>query len=215
LNLATSDRNSSLKKVFLEAVIVAVAGAALAFAANAISPRGLSLSRNYFPSDQATPLQIHRTKPITSTTNGPSEPELIAAHFKEKGLQLVDSDKALQLFHDPRIHEGSIIFIDVHSERDYQEKHIPGAYQFDYYHPEATIGAVLAACQTAGQIVIYCNGGNCEDSELTAIMLRDEAHIPGEKLFIYSGGITEWTQKGFPLETGARNSGKLLNQAQK
>ena len=45
-----------MKKLLLEAVLVAMTGAVLAFAANALSPRGLQLSRNYFPrADVAAP----------------------------------------------------------------------------------------------------------------------------------------------------------------
>ncbi|HWH72296.1 MAG TPA: rhodanese-like domain-containing protein, partial [Candidatus Sulfotelmatobacter sp.] len=57
-------------------------------------------------------------------------------------------------------------------------------------------------------IVVYCNGGNCEDSELAATMLRD-AGIPKDKLLVYGGGMTEWTTNGLPVELGQRKSGNL------
>ena len=40
---------TAVGRVLLEAALVAVVGAAFAFAANRISPRGLALARNYFP----------------------------------------------------------------------------------------------------------------------------------------------------------------------
>jgi hypothetical protein len=33
--------------------------------------------------------------------------------------------------------------------------------------------------------------------------------IPNRKLFIYGGGITDWSTNHQPVETGARNSGNL------
>jgi rhodanese-related sulfurtransferase len=58
------------------------------------------------------------------------------------------------------------------------------------------------------KVVVYCNGGECEDSEFAAIMLRD-AGVPREALFIYAGGITEWKAQRLPMEAGARRSGEL------
>jgi len=67
---------------------------------------------------------------------------------------------------------------------------------------------VLPVCQAAEQIVVYCNGGDCDDSESAAILLRDVG-IANRKLFIYTGGIPEWTTNGLPVEIGGRNSGNL------
>ena len=55
---------------------------------------------------------------------------------------------------------------------------------------------------------MYCHGGDCEDSEFAAIMLKDNG-IAKEKLFVYGGGITEWTDHGLPVEIGSHNSGRL------
>jgi 3-mercaptopyruvate sulfurtransferase SseA len=70
---------------------------------------------------------------------------------------------------------------------------------------------VLQVCLTAQQIVFYCNGGDCDDSEHAAIYLRDSIHIPKEKVFVYGGGMNEWTTNGLPIELGSRNSGQFTN----
>jgi rhodanese-related sulfurtransferase len=57
--------------------------------------------------------------------------------------------------------------------------------------------------------VVYCNGGNCEDSELTAALLADANIVPREKLWVYGGGITEWATNGWPVELGERKSGRM------
>ena len=69
-------------------------------------------------------------------------------------------------------------------------------------------GDVLPVCQKAEQIVVYCNGGDCDDSETAALLLRDVG-IPNQKLFVYGGGMAEWITNSLPVETGARNSGNL------
>ena len=122
----------------------------------------------------------------------------------------MDGSQAAQLFQDPRFKQGSIVFIDARDEQHYQEGHIPGAYEFDPYRPEKYFAAVLPVCKAAEQIVVYCNGGDCDDSESAALLLRDVG-IANQKLFVYGGGITEWTTNGLPVETGERNSGNLRN----
>ena len=102
------------------------------------------------------------------------------------------------------------MFIDARNDEHYQEGHIPGAYQFDHYRAAQYFATVLPVCQAADQVVVYCTGGHCEDSEFAALFLRD-AGIPAAKLLVYGGGITEWTANGLPIEVGARKSGQLRN----
>ena len=208
-----STRRFLAGKVLGEAILVAVVGALVALAANRISPRGLSLARDYFPEAKAAPLPARATTNASAgsaATNeaAPSEAESAVARLKAKGLQVVDFDEVKKLLHDPGYQTGSIIFIDAREE-EYQAGHIPGAYHLDYYHPDKYLLAVLPACQNANQIVVYCSGGDCQDSEMTALMLRDGG-VPNGKLFVYSGGMTEWDEKKEPIETGERNSGQML-----
>ena len=67
---------------------------------------------------------------------------------------------------------------------------------------------ILPLSQTAEVIVIYCKGGDCEDSELAAVMLG-QAGVPRERIFIYPGGFAEWSAQGLPLELEGRLSGVL------
>lgn len=200
--------------VLLEGVIVALAGALFGFAANAVSPRGLALSRNYFPrATHSSVPAVPATQPksLAGATNVamPSQAELLAARLKAKGLQLVESNQVVQLFHDPRYEQELVVFVDARNDQSYQEGHIPGAYQLDHYHLENYLASVLPACQSAERIVVYCMGGDCEDSEFTAITLQDVG-IPKERLSVYGGGMTEWATNGLPVEIGGRRSGNLL-----
>src|SRR5438046_1536232 len=201
-----------MKKVLIEALVVAAAGAAFAFGANALSPLGLKLTSNYFPGDNhrpKAPMTAAAGKQTSDATPSAQAGDPVAAHLRERGLQVTKGSEASTLFRDPRTEQGLIIFIDARDDHHYQEGHIPGAYQFDHYHPEKHLAEVLPACQAAQQIIVYCNGGECEDSEFAAIKLRDEIGIPKERLFVYTGGIKEWEQMRLPVETGSRKSGKL------
>src|SRR5437762_6416107 len=198
-----------LKRVLLEVLILAAAGLVLALAANLISPRGLSLSRNYFPRTTETTSGAGSTTvgtaPATNTA-AHTALEVVAARLKEKGLQPIDGREAIQLFRDPQYEQELIVFVDARDDRHYREGHIPGAYQFDRYYPEKHLPTVLPACLNAAKIVVYCTGGNCEDSEFAALALK-ESGVPQERLFVYAGGMSEWAANGLPVELAGRKSG--------
>lgn len=203
----------NIRAVLLEAVALAAAGFLLALAANALSPRGLRLGRNYFPGGGIVPPPPATNTNVATpgtTTNVPNATAAALARLAQRGLQAVSSNEVTVLFRDPRREQGLVLFVDARADSPYQAGHIPGAWQFDHYRAEQFLPAVLPACLTAQQIVIYCNGGACEDSEFAAITLRD-AGVPAANLFVYVGGITEWRSTGLPVETGARLSGQWLN----
>ena len=192
---------------------MAVIGVTLAFVANGLSPRRLELARNYFPGTKLpspTPgARTNVTGAAVANTNSPLE--LLSARLREHGLQLADSNQVAQFFHDPRREQDGVVFIDARNDEHYRAGHIPGAYLFDRFYPQNYLASVVPVCLTAQQIVFYCNGGDCDDSEHAAIMLRDSIGIPKEKLFLYGGGMTEWITNGLPIELGLRNSGQLTN----
>jgi rhodanese-related sulfurtransferase len=203
-----------VKRILHEGALVAVIGATLAFAANALSPGRFQLTTNYFPGARITsPTSVvaatNATGAASANTNSPLES--LSARLRADGLQLADSNQVIQFFHDPRREQDEVIFIDARDEEQYRAGHIPGAYHFDRFYPEDYLTNVLQVCLTAQQIMFYCNGGDCDASENAAIMLRDSIGIPKEKLFVYGGGITEWVTNGLPVELGPRNSGQLTN----
>jgi rhodanese-related sulfurtransferase len=204
---------SPFASILAEAAAVVVAGVAIALAANQVSPSGLSLSRNYFPTGtnaaSSAPAPVRATPaPITTDTNEPSEEQQISDRLRDKGLQEIRRGEVVKLLHDPGYRAGQIIFVDARDEDHYQDGHIPGAYELNPYHPEKQLGPMLTVCQPAEKVVVYCTGGDCEDSDTAAIILRD-AGVPVKKIFVYGGGFGEWSDQHLPVETGDRNSGKI------
>ncbi|MCX6876849.1 MAG: rhodanese-like domain-containing protein [Verrucomicrobia bacterium] len=195
------------KRVLLEAGLVLACGGLVAVAANFLSPRGLSLTRDYFPG----PARIPAAGPVTNAPPVTDLAERTRDYFQARGLQVADQQQVAQLFSDPRREQELIVFVDARNEQHYAEGHVPGAYLFDHYRRDNYLPDLLPVCLTAQTIVIYCTGGNCEDSEFAAMTLRD-AGVTQEKLVIYPGGLGAWQTAGLPLETGPRNSGKLRNK---
>jgi rhodanese-related sulfurtransferase len=200
---------SEIRTIVVEAAIVVIAGLGIGLAANALSPRGLALSRNYFPGGTnraaAAPGPVQAV-PSPAGTNESSESAQLSERLRGKGLQELKLNQVKILFRDPRRQDGRIVFVDARNPDDYQEGHIPGAYELDPYHPDRELETVLPICQAADEVVVYCTGGDCEDSDTAAILLRDDG-VPGEKLFVYGGGFKAWEAAHLPVETGARNNG--------
>lgn len=190
--------------------MVVVVAAGFGFATNALSPKGLNLERDYFPKATNTVGSARQTPESVAvhpaSTNENSEVAEIDRRIKDKGLQPIDRAETEKLFHDPRYQQGLLVFIDARDDTHYTEGHVPGAYKLDRYHPEKDLPADLNPCDFAEQVVVYCTGGECEDAEYAALLLRD-AGVPIQKLFVYGGGFDEWATNHLPLEQGARGSG--------
>jgi rhodanese-related sulfurtransferase len=206
--------SSTVARVLGEALVVALAAGAFAFCANEVSPRGLTLTRNYFPggtNQTVAPLKISRAIASTSETNGPPVADDTDQRLKDKGLHPISRADTLAIFHDARYQQGLIVFVDARNKAEFEDGHIPGAYQLDPYHPDKQLPDVLTACQAADRVLVYCTGGDCEDADSMAILLR-ESGVPDSKLIVFGGGITDWRENHLPIEEGARNSGHLVVQ---
>src|SRR4051812_20311141 len=203
-----------VRSVLLETLLVAFLGLVFALAANALSPRGLRLSRNYFPTgeDRLKPALLTgltNSAPTAGNTNQGSPVDATLQRLQQHGLQTVSSNEVAELVQGASYDQGLSVLIDARDDSHYQAGHVPGAWQFDHYHAEQYLPAILPVCLNAQKVVVYCKGGACEDSEFAAIMLK-EAGVPASSLFVYAGGIGEWMPSGRLVETGVRRSGQLV-----
>ena len=147
---------------------------------------------------------------VGSSAEDAAAQQAVADRLAAKGLQPIFFDDVVATFNDPMRGYGLYVFIDARDDAHYREGHIPGALPFDYYHPDATLAEVTAALAAAMKVVIYCNGGDCEDSEFAALFLQGYVADPSS-MFVYTGGIAEWREQEMPTERGERDSGDLVN----
>jgi rhodanese-related sulfurtransferase len=217
---ASSVPDRSVPGVVFEGAVVASAGLALALLANQLSPRGIELTRDYFPerptaavepAPSETDLAPTEDSVATSVVDGSDDAgpeEALEKRLRERGLELARLAEVEAWFHDPAYELEVIIFVDARNRRLYQEGHVPAAYRFDHFYPQDTLAEVLPAALAAQWVIVYCTGGDCEDSEFAALFLRD-AGVPADRLRVYIGGLEEWREAGLPIELGARRSGVL------
>lgn len=207
------------RSVLGEAWLVAVAGLLFAMVANQLAPHGLNLTRNYFPTGGGTnQMQVRTILPaatnrVLMATVQPMTTNLALAlpppaQPNPAGQQMAVSNQVIAWFGDARRLTQRIVFVDARNEADYLAGHVPGAWLFNPYEPEKYFPAVMPVAQGAQIIVVYCHGGNCDDS-LTAATLLKEVGVRGEKIYVYGGGMGEWESLGQPLETGPQNSGQI------
>jgi rhodanese-related sulfurtransferase len=93
---------------------------------------------------------------------------------------------------------GTVI-VDARPEIFHRLGHIPKALplprdEFDTYY---TKQRRLLEADKARPMLIYCNGGSCEDSDLVATALR---RLGFDNIAIFRGGWHEWTENGLPEE---------------
>lgn len=211
------NRIGTIWRTICEALIVLAIGLGVALFANAVSPRGLSLTRNYFP-DVAAGSPGTRTSGVSETVApvaapavelaSPAGTSAVETRLRQRGLEAVELNEVQSWLSDPRFEMELVILIDARNHRQYLDGHLPGAYSFDHFRPEQSLEEVLPAALAAEEVIIYCSGGDCEDSEFAAIFLQD-AGVPGDRIRIYTGGLEEWREAGLPLETGRRGSGMV------
>ena len=205
-----------MMRTILQMLGVVLAGTTLGLCINASrGDRAFRIGRDHFAARRVSNPVTATTKPDLSPLSSPSatgeadQPATAADpwhHLEEMGYQPIGHEDVLGLFQSEAYQNEQVIFVDARADAAYQAGHIAGAYQFDHYRPEQYLDTVLPACQNATKIVVYCNGGECEDSMLAAGDLIEHGVDPSS-VFVYAGGVKAWRQDNLPFERGQRNSG--------
>jgi rhodanese-related sulfurtransferase len=132
------------------------------------------------------------------TALAPFEPDLAAAFPPHPDKAAVEiSPDSVEL-----LHRRKALFLDARRSSVYAQGHIPGARSFPVW--ESDIDARVKAFFEEGldqraPVVIYCSGGNCEDSH----MLAQKLYMVGfDNVLIYRDGFPDWQKRRHPVTTG-------------
>jgi rhodanese-related sulfurtransferase len=104
------------------------------------------------------------------------------------------------------LHEKHVLFLDARRTSVYEQGHIPGARTYSVWESDIDdkVQKLFAErSDTAAQnlpIVIYCSGGDCEDSHMLAQKLWG---IQFNNVYVYKDGFPDWQQHGATVHTGA------------
>jgi rhodanese-related sulfurtransferase len=202
----------AIRKTIFEVLVLGVTGVILGFSYNAVRATGsIKPGKNYFAkavgkpkSPKPTPHVEPDPKAVDSTEPGrkidPKQAQQEAEH-PDHPYQGIKFAEVVDALNDPATEMGLNVFVDARNPQLYAEGHIPGALRCDPYESGASIDAVLEVALAADKVIVYCGGGECEDS---IFMCRDlvDAGVEFDVIYLFAGGWTEWTDNGQPVEEG-------------
>ncbi|OAM87707.1 hypothetical protein AW736_20770 [Termitidicoccus mucosus] len=144
----------------------------------------VSLGVNQF---RGAPMSVLGGKTHVDKDHGKNEgmPE----NWKYCNLSDMDSFKAT----------GDLLIIDARPGLFYKYGHIPGAISLPAQTNELgrETGKVLSGVPGNRTIVIYCADAQCENAETVAGQVSRHGY---GNIYIFSGGWSEWTETGRPVE---------------
>jgi len=180
-------RLPGLGGTFLQALVFLAVSLAAGLLGNALLPQGLELGRDYFPAAAAAGADAEL--PVHGLPDHPyGKP----------------TAKEVLAYSDYAAEDDSILILDARHEADYREGHIPGAVSLDFYKLDEKLPLVRPLIEKAVTVIVYCNGGDCEDSlNLAQDLVFRYNLLTEDQVLVYEGGITEWGELGYPMEKGA------------
>ncbi len=212
-----------------EVIILAALGAGVGFGANWLrGEERIIVKHAYFrprasnaPSDQPTGRKSGVKTPPGSdssssaaaggaveTTSGEADGAAAAAgaaaHHLAHEFQTINTEQIEGLLEDAEA-GYPVAIIDARGDGDYEEGHIPGALQCDPYQPTRFLPLVKSYVTSAEKIIVYCAGGNCEDSVEVCRTLEFELFVERARLYLYEGGWHDWSDRGLRFEKGRPN----------
>ena len=191
----------AVKQTIVEMVLLGLLSTGLAFGVNAMRSEGrIKPTYNYFDKSMPgassasvktpTPSPVVMVQSLTGTAkSSPTAP--ISKHL-EHPYNEIGLDEVVAVLKDPGTASGLNVFVDARKEDDFAEGHIPGAIRCFPYEIEKCINNVLDHANGADKVIVYCGGGDCEDSIFMCRALV-EASVPFEAIHLYAGGWKEWS----------------------
>lgn len=103
--------------------------------------------------------------------------------------------------------DQNALFVDARRRSVYEEGHVPGAVSISPW--ESGVDEKVQnlffdpriAGSTESRIVVYCNGGDCEDSHMIGDKLWENKFTA---VYVYHDGWPDWTANKWPVTTGAQ-----------
>lgn len=135
----------------------------------------------------------------------PAETDPVEPAFEDVVIPEVDPDRAYVEVGSAEVralHAQGAIFVDARRTSQYDAGHIAGAHSIAIW--EAGVDEKISdlAFVTGGDpetpVVVYCNGGDCEDSHMLAekLWLQDFWHV-----LVYTEGYPDWIAAGGQVDT--------------
>ena len=160
------------------------------------------------PAPAPQPTVKPATKPPATTTANGQRPTANPPNVLARFQQHPDKPYIELGFDDVEaLHGKGVLFLDARRTSVYEQGHIAGARPFSVW--ESDIDDKVRKLfdersdpdAQAQPIVVYCSGGDCEDSHMLAQKLWG---IQFNNVYVYKDGFPDWQKHGGAIRTGAQ-----------
>jgi rhodanese-related sulfurtransferase len=104
------------------------------------------------------------------------------------------------------LHAAGVLFLDARRTSVYEQGHVAGARSFSVWESDIDdkvnklFNERSSETDQAKPIVVYCSGGDCEDSHMLAQKLWG---IQFNNVYVYKDGFPDWEKHGAAIHTGS------------
>ena len=102
---------------------------------------------------------------------------------------------------------GNVTFVDARPGWAYVDAHIPGAMNLPAQDAEGLLDMQSLPIPPEGQVITYCDGGTCEQSEYLGMLLRERDVC--QQVWVLDGGWQAWVAAGAPTVSGSTPEGDV------
>lgn len=183
-----------MKRFFAEASLLLAAAIVLAVLSNAFASHERKLDWFGKP-PSAAPERTRRSPPAPSLPAA-AVPAGIAPHPDRPWIE-IPPEQAKALF------DTGVVFIDARRSAAYREGHVRGARSIPVWESDAderVAAFVGEGHDPKAPIVVYCSGGDCEDSHELAQKLWG---VTFDNVSVYKDGFPDWEKRGWPVARGS------------
>jgi rhodanese-related sulfurtransferase len=186
-------------RFFGEAFLLLVAAVVLAGATNAFA--GAERKLKWVCSYDAPPDRPSAPKPAAAPSTAgaagaPGSTKTFAPHPDKAWLEIGGEDAAA-------LHAQTAPFLDARRTNVYAQGHIAGARPFSVWESDVDdkVKAFFQEGRDQSQpVVVYCSGGDCEDSHTLAQKLY---FVGFDNVLVYKDGFPDWQKRNLPITTGS------------
>lgn len=195
------------KKILLQSVLICVVGTGAGLIDSTLNPikkhervEPPSLPTNTTPTNgqqNPQPEPVGTTQPSVPTPPKtklkPGEPGWTPTLQADMPKGQIPLDQAKSLF------DQGATAVDARIKADYEAGHIKGALRINLKSFENGDPPLLAMIPRDANVLVYCSGGNCDESEHVAELLNGSGY---KKVYIIHDGFPGWKAMGYPIDTG-------------
>ncbi len=169
--------------------------------ADAQAPGPVAAAGPAGPAAVPAPLPTPKARPVeaAATPSAPDRAAELLARFPPHGQPSVDVDGEAAAW----LHSRGALFLDARRSKDFADGHVAGARSFPIWEAavvkERVEALVAEGRDTALPVVLYCTGGDCEDSHMLAQTLFGAGF---ENLLVYRDGFPDWKARGGAVAAG-------------